>query len=67
MRRLIEQKFEQIVQSEGQHVLGWRTVPTANGMLGETARSCEPFMRQVFIKRDAVARRPSSTSSASST
>jgi len=52
VRRLIEQKFEQVVQSEGQHVLGWRTVPTANGMLGETARSCEPFMRQVFIKRD---------------
>ena len=52
VRRLIEQKFEQVVQSEGQHVLGWRTVPTTNGMLGETARSCEPFMRQVFIKRD---------------
>jgi len=52
VRRLIEQKFEQVVQSEGQHVLGWRTVPTVNGMLGETARSCEPFMRQVFIRRD---------------
>jgi glutamate synthase domain-containing protein 1 len=52
VRRQIEQKFEQVVQSEGQHVIGWRTVPTVNGMLGETARSCEPFMRQVFIKRD---------------
>ena len=51
IRRQVEQKFEQVVQSEGQHVLGWRTVPTHNGMLGETARSCEPFMRQVFIQR----------------
>jgi glutamate synthase domain-containing protein 1 len=57
VRRQIEQKFEQVVQSEGQHVLGWRTVPTVNGMLGETARSCEPFMRQVFIKRRPVDRR----------
>jgi glutamate synthase (NADPH/NADH) large chain len=52
VRRQIEQKFEQVVQSEGQHVIGWRTVATSNGMLGETARSCEPFMRQVFIRRD---------------
>jgi len=51
VRRQVEQKFEQVVQSEGLAVLGWRTVPTSNGMLGETARSCEPFMRQVFIAR----------------
>ncbi len=52
VRRQLEQKFEQVVQSEGLHVLGWRTVTTNNSMLGETARSCEPFMRQVFIGRD---------------
>ncbi len=51
LRRRIEQRFEQIVQSEGQTVLGWRTVPTQNSMLGETAKSCEPFMRQVFVGR----------------
>src|SRR5918999_5914346 len=28
LRRRIEEKFEQIVQSEGQTMLGWRTVPT---------------------------------------
>ena len=27
-RRKLEQRFEQIVQSEGQSFLGWRTVPT---------------------------------------
>jgi glutamate synthase domain-containing protein 2/glutamate synthase domain-containing protein 1/glutamate synthase domain-containing protein 3 len=51
LRRRIEEKFEHIVQGEGQTVLGWRTVPTNNSMLGETAKSCEPFMRQVFIGR----------------
>jgi glutamate synthase (NADPH/NADH) large chain len=53
LRRRIEEKFEQIVQSEGQSVLGWRTVPTRNSMLGETAKFCEPVMRQVFIGRSA--------------
>jgi glutamate synthase (ferredoxin) len=52
LRRRIEERFEQIVQSEGQTVLGWRTVPTNNSMLGETAKSCEPFMRQVFVGRN---------------
>ena len=52
VRRKIEEKFEQVVQSEGQTVIGWRTVATNNSMLGDTARSCEPFMRQVFIRRN---------------
>ncbi|MGH8148485.1 MAG: glutamate synthase central domain-containing protein, partial [Steroidobacteraceae bacterium] len=51
-RRRLEEHFEHIVQSEGQTVLGWRTVPTDNRTLGETARSCEPFIRQIFIRRD---------------
>jgi glutamate synthase (ferredoxin) len=50
-RRRLEERFEQIIQSEGQTVLGWRTVPTNNSALGETARACEPAMRQVFIGR----------------
>jgi len=52
-RRLLEERFAQIIQSEGQRLLGWRTVPTDNSALGETAKSCEPFVRQVFIGRDA--------------
>ena len=27
----------------------WRTVPTSNSGIGEVARACEPFMRQVFV------------------
>jgi len=52
MRRKLEEIFGQIVQSEGQTLLGWRTVPTDNSSLGETAKSSEPFMRQVFIGRN---------------
>ncbi len=53
VRRKVEEKFEQVVQSEGQVFLGWRTVPTNSASLGDTALSCEPFMRQAFIGRSA--------------
>ena len=52
-RRKLEEAFEHIVQSSGLTMLGWRTVPVDNSTLGETARSAEPFMRQVFIGRPA--------------
>ena len=51
-RRKLEQVFGQIIQSEGQTLLGWRTVPTDNSTLGETAKSAEPFIRMVFIGRN---------------
>ena len=47
-----EQLLEKIIRSEGQTVLGWRTVPTANAELGHTARLGEPVVRQVFIGRN---------------
>jgi glutamate synthase (ferredoxin) len=50
-RRRLEERFEQIIQAEGQTVLGWRTVPVDSSSLGETARSCEPTIRQVFVGR----------------
>ena len=40
-----------IVVEEGQRLLGWRTVPTDDSMLGATARSVEPVIKQVFIGR----------------
>jgi glutamate synthase (ferredoxin) len=43
--------FEKIVAEEGQQILGWRNVPTDNSSLGNTAKSSEPFMEQVFIQR----------------
>ncbi|ACB74182.1 glutamate synthase large subunit [Opitutus terrae] len=50
-RRKLEEVFGGIVQSEGQILLGWRTLPTNHAMLGDTARSAEPYIRQVFIGR----------------
>ena len=51
-RRECEQVFGKIVAEEGQHIIGWRDLPTNNSTLGETAKASEPFMRQVFIKRN---------------
>ncbi len=48
-----EQLFEKIIAEEGQKVLGWRTVPTNNSSLGETAKASEPCIRQIFIERNA--------------
>ncbi|MEX2044379.1 MAG: glutamate synthase subunit alpha, partial [Opitutus sp.] len=53
VRRKLEEKFEQVVQAEGQTFLGWRTIPTNSASLGDTALSCEPFMRHAFIGRSA--------------
>ncbi|HTL15906.1 MAG TPA: glutamate synthase central domain-containing protein, partial [Patescibacteria group bacterium] len=47
-----EKIFRDIVNEEGQRLLGWRTIPTNNGTLGKTARAAEPYMRQVFIARN---------------
>jgi glutamate synthase (ferredoxin) len=51
MRAKSQEILEAIVAQEGQKVLGWRDVPTDNSSLGDTAKSSEPFMRQVFIQR----------------
>ena len=42
---------EQLVEAEGQHVLGWRDVPVDNSGLGESVVPTEPFVRQVFVGR----------------
>ncbi|MEM7008395.1 MAG: glutamate synthase large subunit [Thermodesulfobacteriota bacterium] len=49
-RRECAKTFEKILQEEGLEPLGWRNVPTDNESLGNTAISCEPFIKQVFIK-----------------
>jgi glutamate synthase domain-containing protein 2/glutamate synthase domain-containing protein 1/glutamate synthase domain-containing protein 3 len=54
-RRQFEKILTEIIAGEGQKLLGWRKVPTDNLYLGDTAKLCEPFVRQVFIGRgDAV-------------
>ena len=45
--------FAALVEEEGQHLLGWRAVPTNNASLGQTALDAEPSVFQVFIARGA--------------
>ncbi len=47
-----EKILENIIKEEGQTLLGWRTVPTDNSSLGDTAKAAEPVMRQIFIGRN---------------
>ncbi|NQV22162.1 MAG: glutamate synthase subunit alpha, partial [Rhodospirillales bacterium] len=42
---------EEIITNEGQTVLGWRDVPVDSSCLGESVKSTEPFIRQVFVSR----------------
>ncbi|MCR8636885.1 glutamate synthase large subunit [Paenibacillus radicis (ex Xue et al. 2023)] len=49
MRAACEKVLEEKIQQAGQQLLGWRTVPTDNSSLGDSAKSAEPFVRQVFI------------------
>ncbi|CCI07406.1 glutamate synthase large subunit [Microcystis aeruginosa] len=53
IRQKSRQEFEKIAAEEGLKVLGWRDVPTDNSSLGNSAKSTEPFIEQVFIERDA--------------
>lgn len=47
--RQCQQRFNRIVQEEGQQLLGWRDVPTDDSLIGPTARAGEPSFRQIFI------------------
>ncbi len=52
-RKECEKIFEEVIQAEGQKVLGWRSVPTINATLGYTAKAGEPCIRQIFIGRNS--------------
>ena len=38
-----------LAKEEGLNVLGWRDVPVAAEIVGDAARACMPFFRQLFI------------------
>src|SRR5688500_8191966 len=48
-RDAITNLIARIVAEEGQTLLGWRDVPTDNGLLGDSARATQPVFQQVFI------------------
>jgi glutamate synthase (ferredoxin) len=46
-----EKRIEDIVEEEGQQVLGWRTVTTDDSTIGNMAKSSMPYIRQIFVGR----------------
>ena len=52
LRSECEKTFARFVHEEGQTLLGWRTVPTNDFSLGNSAKACKPYIRQVFIARN---------------
>ncbi len=51
-RDAVEKIIERLIRKEYQSLLGWRTVPTNNEDLGKSATRHEPYMRQVFVKKN---------------
>ena len=50
-RGMARKMFEVIIQKEGMRFLGWREVPTAPEILGQTALDCMPCILQCFVER----------------
>ncbi|MBE2252073.1 MAG: glutamate synthase large subunit [Myxococcus sp.] len=46
-----ERMLVEVVEQEGQRVIGWRDVPIDASVLGHVARAVLPVMRQLFISR----------------
>ncbi len=55
VRRFCKDVVASVVQAEEHVLLGWRSVPVDNRVIGETARSSEPVIEQVFIARNGAA------------
>ena len=53
-RGTVKALIARVVTEQGQHLLGWRPVPTDDSSLGERARASEPVFEQVFIGRGAA-------------
>ncbi|MGC5628045.1 glutamate synthase large subunit [Georgenia sp. Z1344] len=47
-------RVEEIAAEEGVEVLGWRSVPVDDSMIGPTARATMPTMRQLFVAADGL-------------
>ncbi len=50
-RGACEKELETIITEEKQELIGWRTVPVDDSMLGNAAKGAMPFIRQLFIKK----------------
>ena len=45
----IEAYINELIEQEGQTLLGWRNVPVNVGKIGKVAKESCPVIRQVFI------------------
>jgi glutamate synthase (NADPH) large chain len=52
-RARVETAISAIATEEGLTVLGWRDLPIAADLVGETARAVMPFFRQLFVSASA--------------
>ncbi|MFF2484721.1 glutamate synthase large subunit [Paenibacillus sp. NPDC058071] len=52
IRASFEQELARIIEEEGQSLIGFRTVPTDDRKLGQSALSVKPFVSQVFIGKN---------------
>ena len=52
-RLACEYEIGRAIKEEGQLLLGWRDVPVDNSDLGDSVKTVEPVIRQVFIGRGA--------------
>ncbi len=50
-RKHLQKLLEEVIEEEGQVVLGWRKVPVDSSGLGESVKPTEPVTKQVFIGR----------------
>ncbi|WP_436901108.1 glutamate synthase large subunit [Halovenus halobia] len=48
-RAALKTRVEELLEEEGLDVLAWRTVPTNNDGLGQTALDSEPEIEQIFV------------------
>nr|XP_050862709.1 uncharacterized protein LOC127069596 isoform X1 [Vespula vulgaris] len=47
-----EAAFEKLAEECSLRVICWRDVPTDDTQIGQVAKKCEPYMRQVFVTGD---------------
>ena len=52
-RLACQQEIERAIKAEGQALLGWRDMPRDSTVLGDSVKSIEPVIRQIFIGRGA--------------
>ncbi len=52
-RAAVEATISAIAAEEGLKVLGWRDVPIVSDLVGDAARACMPFFRQLFVTASA--------------